>query len=114
MQEEEHHKYNSGDHMSGFEELIESIPANYQSQLSERNLDPVLPNKRQGHERQIGLRDDRYNTRPVYDTGLPLLYHITFPDVVDNERECVYQSQSKHGIAGPVMKDLKFFMRDTC
>lgn len=65
-----------------------------------------LPNPRQGHKRQIRLRDDGRHARPVGNLGLPLHDHVALVDVVDDEGEGVDQSQYEHGVAGPVMEDL--------
>jgi len=42
-------------------------------------------------EREPRLSQYRDNTSPVDDGGRPLEHHVAFPDMEDNERECMDQ-----------------------
>lgn len=66
----------------------------------------IVPNRWQGHKCEISLRNQGRNSCPVDYAGVPFLDHLTFPDIEDYEWEGMYQSQDKHGIAGPMMIDL--------
>lgn len=41
------------------------------------------------------------------------MHHIPLPDMVYDKRKCVNQGQHKHRIASPMVKHLKFLMRNT-
>lgn len=95
VEEEKDHKDHRGSNMCGFKELIKAVP-----------------NTRQGHDSQVGLSEQSDDTCPINDTGLPLLDHVAFPDVIYNIGKGVNQSQNEHGVAGPMMENLKLLMRD--
>lgn len=95
MEEKEDNKYYGRTDVCGFEEFVEAVP-----------------NSRQRHDGQIGLGKHGNNPRPIHNTGLPLLDHVAFPDVIYDKREGVDQSQDEHGVTGPVMEDLEFLMRN--
>lgn len=71
------------------------------------------PNKAEGKELEISLRNQGNHSGPIDDTRIPHSDHITFPIMEDDERERVNKSQSEHGPSDPVMEHDQSFVRDT-
>jgi hypothetical protein len=95
MNEEEDYEECSCYEMRYFEKLIVSSPE-----------------WTQGRKCQPSLRENGDYTGPVHYHCIPHLHHVALPKVKHNERECMNESKSKHGIGGPLVIDLEFFVRN--
>jgi hypothetical protein len=71
-----------------------------------------LPDEGHGHEGEPCLRDNGNHARPVKDRRLPLRVHVSFPEVVDDEREGMHQRQRKHHPAHPSVEDHQLVVAD--
>ena len=62
------------------------------------------------HDVEIRLRDENRNVHPIDNTCVPLLHHITLPDVEHDEWKGVDKGEDKHRPENPAMEDLRLFM----
>ena len=111
VEEEEQDEQQAHDKMSCLEEFIIPVPNQSAQESRLAREQKTLPYRWQRHERQVRLGDQSRNTRPVRDACLPLADHIALVDMVDDEGECVDESKHEHGVACPLMEDLKLLMR---
>ena len=114
MEEEEDEKDNDCHIMSDLERLVVWVPGK-QSQLvdllSNDTFDP--PDRPDRHEGEPGLSYQGNNSGPIYNARTPLLFHVSFIYVVDDEWESVHQCQDEHGPSDPAVEYLKFLVGNT-
>ena len=65
-----------------------------------------LPQRPRRRKSQPGLRQQRHNTGPVHDRAIPLLDHVTLPDMEYDEGKSMHQSQQIETIGDPAVKRL--------
>lgn len=71
-----------------------------------------IPNPRNRHKRQPCLGDDSHNTGYPDSAAPPLLDYVAFPDVEDDKRKGVDESEHEHGPCHPIVPDIEFLVGD--
>ena len=60
------------------------------------------------------MRNERNDSGPIKDGGVPVLNHRSLGDVEYDERESVNKCRDEASVRYPSMEDLQFLVADAC